>query len=247
MSELTRFPARASVSRRLGAWALGAQLAVSSAAGAQDAPPPEADAVGAIERAADRYRDVQAMCADFRQTIAVALLRRTIASEGRICQKRPNLFSMRFTDPAGDVVISDGRHFWIHYPSVDAEQVVRQPVAVGAGRHDFLRALLENPAARHAVRDGGFERVDDRPCRVVTLVPKAAGDGFAYRRARVWLDAEEDLVRRIELHEENGNVRTVTLERLDLEPTLDPDLFTFRPPPGARVRGATPADPGPAP
>ena len=48
------------------------------------------------------------------------------------------------------------------------------------------------------------------------------------------------MVRRLELHEVN-KVRTLTLGNLDLSPSLDPALFTFNVPAGARVMGPPPS------
>ena len=195
-------------------------------------------ALRAMERAAARYREVAAMCADFEQVIEVRLVRRTIESAGRVCQQRPNLFSMRFTDPQGDMVISDGAHFWVYYPSIDEEQVRRQPAAQSPGRHDFIREFLEDPASKYTAEDGGTELVKGRECRVVSLTPRT---GASYLGARLWLDTENDVIRRLELAEESGNLRTVTLSEVDLSPALDPGLFTFEVPEGARVRGPPPA------
>lgn len=191
-------------------------------------------ALRALEGAAERYREVSAICADFEQVIEVRLVGITRESRGRVCQRRPNLFSMRFSDPQGDMVVSDGAHVWVYYPSVEEQQVVRHPAAGSAGRHDFFREFLEHPAGRYSVRDGGTERVGERECRIVSLTPLA---GASYRGARLWLDAVNHLVRRLELHEESGNVRMVTLSDIDLSPVLDPDLFTFEVPEGARVMG----------
>ena len=200
----------------------------------------EDDALRTMEDAARHYREVRAMCADFEQVIEVRLLGRTIESAGRICQQRPNLFSMRFTEPQGDLVVSDGRFFWAYYPSMDDEQVMRYPVADSPGRHDFFREFLEDPAAKYAASDSGTESVAGHECRVVSLTPTAAA---SYRRARLWVDARSHLVRRLELHEESGNIRTVTLHNEDLAPVIDPALFTFQPPAGARVLGP-PGSPG---
>lgn len=194
----------------------------------------EDGALGTMEDAARHYREVRAMCADFEQVIEVRLLGRTIESAGRICQQRPNFFSMRFTEPQGDLVVSDGRFFWAYYPSMDDEQVMRYPVADSPGRHDFFREFLEDPAAKYAASASGTESVAGHECRVVSLTPTATA---SYRRARLWVDARSHLVRRLELHEESGNIRTVTLHNEDLAPVIDPALFTFRPPAGARVLG----------
>ena len=56
-------------------------------------------ALGALDAAADRFREIQALCAEFDQVLEVRLLRRTIESHGRLCQERPNRFAMRFAEP----------------------------------------------------------------------------------------------------------------------------------------------------
>ena len=135
-----------------------------------------------MEEAAELYSDVHAMCADFEQVIEVRLFgRRVIESAGRVCQRRPNLFSMRFSDPDGDMVVSDGEYFWVYYPSLDEEQVTRYQVSDSPGGHDFFRELLEDPGVKYEAEEGGIEAVGGRDCRVVTLTPRA---GAAYRRAR---------------------------------------------------------------
>ena len=205
-------------------------LAPAASAGAQEPGHP-------LEAASRLYREVHAMCADFEQVVEVRLLRRTIESTGQVCQQRPNLFSMRFTDPQGDMVVSDGQYFWVYYPSVNEGQVMRYPVAESPGREDFFREFLEDPGAKYEAELGGVESLGGRDCQVVTLTPRAEA---AYRRARLWIDSRTHVIRRLELHEAN-KVRTLTLDNLDLSPSPDPGLFTFNVPAGARVMGPPPS------
>ena len=201
------------------------------------APPSDVAAqqtVPALDEAAQRYREVRAICADFEQVIEVRQLRRTIESAGRICQQRPNLLSMRFTDPDGDMVIADGEYVWVYYPSLDAEQVNRFPAAGSPGRGDFFREFLEDPGTKYDAETGGIEAVGGRDCRVVVLTPR---EGASYRRARLWLDVNSHVIRRVEIHEQSDNVRTLTLSGIDLSSTPDPALFVFEVPEGARVMG----------
>lgn len=207
--------------------------------------PPSADgqqevALRAIEAAALRYRQAQASCADFEQVVDVRLLDRRVESAGRVCQQRPNFFSMRFTRPDGDLVVSDGEHFWVYYRSLDPDQVVRYPVAQSPGGYDFYREFLDDPGRKYVLRDGGVDEVDGHECRIVELAPKGEA---AYRQARVWLDDNTNLIRRLEVRHENGTLRTLSLRNVDLAPALDPDYFDFRVPEGARVMDG-PSRPG---
>ena len=143
-----------------------------------------------------------------------------------------NLFAMRFTDPDGDMVISDGDYFWVYYPSLHDDQVIRYPVSQSPGRYDFFQEFLNDPASKYEASDGGLEDVGGKSCRVIELTPKAEA---TYRRARLWLDPETDLICRLEVHQENGSIRTVTLRSLRLNPALTGEEFVFEVPEGARV------------
>ena len=213
--------------------ALVALLAPALALTPQASPLAAQQSVPALEEAARRYREVSAICADFEQVIET-LYDSTIATAGQICQQRPNLFSMRFTDPDGDMVIGDGEYVWVYYPSIDERQVNRFPTANSPGREDFFRELLEDPGSKYEAEEGGIEAVGGRECRVVVLTPR---EGASYRRARLWLDVRSHVMRRVELHEQSGNIRTLTLSDIDLSSTPDPALFVFEVPEGARVIG----------
>ncbi len=198
------------------------------------APPAIAqESIRPLEQAAARYREVRAICADFEQVIDVRLMRTSIESAGRICQRRPNLFSMRFTDPDGDMVVSDGEYFWAYYPSAVEDQVMRHPVSDSPGREDFFREFLEDAGAKYEAEPGGIEAVDGRDCRVVALTPRTEA---GYRAARLWLDTESHVIRRLEIHEQN-KVRTLTLRDIDLDPEIPAGTFAFEVPGGARVMG----------
>ena len=127
-------------------------LAPAATAGAQEPGHP-------LEAASRRYREVHAMCADFEQVVEVRLLRRTIESTGQVCQQRPNLFSMRFTDPQGDMVVSDGQYFWVYYPSVNEGQVMRYPVAESRDGRTSSANSLKIPVAKYEAELGGVESV----------------------------------------------------------------------------------------
>ncbi|HSH44673.1 MAG TPA: outer membrane lipoprotein carrier protein LolA, partial [Longimicrobiales bacterium] len=93
--------------------------------GGGDAAPassgPDLDAI--LRGLAARYEDVRSLQADFQQVIDNPLLGRRTESAGTLYQRQPDLFLMRFSDPEGDVIVSDGDYFWVYYPSVDPKQV----------------------------------------------------------------------------------------------------------------------------
>lgn len=210
------------------ALALAAVLALAPPAFAQS----DARALEVLEAAEARYSSFTSLCADFRQVLDVPLLEQQTTSRGRICQKQPDLFLMRFTEPDGDVVVADGEWLWIYYPSMDPGQVIRSPLSSAGGQFDFHREFLASPGEKYAASWQGRETVDGREADVVRLVPRQSS---AYQNARVWIDRRTRMLLRIVIEQENGSVRRVWLSGQEVNPSLADSLFRFELPSGAQV------------
>jgi outer membrane lipoprotein-sorting protein len=68
---------------------------------------------------------------------------------------------------------------------------------------------------------------------VVELVPSVPD--LPFERAVLWLDREDGLPRRLEISEQSGALRTLSLSRLRLNRTVPDETFEFNVPPGVRV------------
>jgi len=186
-----------------------------------------------VEATAAHYARVTRFCADFTQTLVVPLLGEERTGTGQMCQSRPNKFAMRFSDPEGDLVVVDGEWVWLYYPSLDANQVIRLAMTGGAGAYDFHKEFLEDPATKYDVAYEALEEVAGRQTHRLRLLPLARA---SYQSAVIWIDEQEPVLRQVRIVDENGTVRTITLERVDLDPVdVGDDWFTFTPPPGAQV------------
>lgn len=185
-----------------------------------------------LHGASDRYAAVQTLCAHFSQELLVPLLGATRTGTGRLCQGRPNLFAMRFDDPAGDLIVVDGEYTWVYFPSNDAKTVLRTSADRAAGGRDFHREFLEDPEARYDVTYEDAEVVDGRSTHRLRMIPR---ERSSYRSAVVWIDQGAPVLRRLRLEEENGNIRTVTLSDVGFDEAPGEGWFSFTPPAGALV------------
>lgn len=182
-----------------------------------------------VEQAANGIRSLEA---DFTQTLNVPLLGSNQRSAGKLYQRKPDRFLMRFSDPNGDVIVADGRYFWLYYPSSDRTQVIRTSIAEGGQSVDLQQQFLSNPNQRFVATMAGDESVAGRSSYVLTLVPRGAS---AYKILKIWVDKEDYLVRRFEMTEENESVRRVELRNVRINHALANSLFTFTPPAGAQI------------
>ena len=191
------------------------------------------DGATVLKRASAAYTNMRSMRADFVQRRQNPLLGSDNTSRGTLYQRKPDRFLMKFSDPAGDVIVGDGKYFWLYYPSVDPKQVLRSPAAdADAGGVDLQAQFIGDPLRRFRYTYHGRQNVGGRPAHVLTLVPR---QDLGYQTLKVWIDAADHLVRRFQITEQTGAVVEFQLNNLELNAQLGDNLFRFTPPAGARV------------
>ena len=185
-----------------------------------------------LAKASKAYEQVITLRSDFVQRIEIPALETEKEGRGVVYQKKPNYFLMKFDEPKGDMVLADGEYFWMYYPSAQPDQVIRTPIDRSSQTATLGQQFLVNPTERYVATYVQQENVGDRPAHLVALVPKFEAP---YTLVRVWIDAQDYLVRKFEVHEENETVRTITLHNVQAGIDLPDDLFRFEPPPGVEV------------
>jgi outer membrane lipoprotein-sorting protein len=204
----------------------------------------DSQAYQVLYAASDRYYSLETLCAHFEQVIEVTLLRQTRSGEGTVCQQRPDRFSMRFSDPEGDLVVGDGEFLWTYYPSLDDKQVIRFSGGGGGGLN-FYRNFLEDPRGRFEAVHEGREPMGDGVSHKITLTPKETGGvrSADFRTAVVWFDVDSFLITGLDIHDRNETIRKIRLTDIRVDLRLSDEEFRFVPPEGARVMRA-PEGPG---
>ena len=188
----------------------------------------------AIDAAVKSYASIRTAKASFEQTITNPLIGSTLHSKGAFEQSRPNRFAFRFTDPAGDVIICDGRYVWAYLPTSAPGRVNRAPCGGdGAGSLDLIGEFFTNPRDRYTIGDGGAATVGERRAHIVALTPKAANAAFV--RAKVWIDPASGALLQFEAVEPNGLTRLVRITSFTPNAPVSNRSFTFTVPKGVKV------------
>ncbi len=196
---------------------------------------PQDSALTLLRRTAARYGSIRSLRAMFSMETSNPLLRETVKSRGELFQRRPDRLLMRFTEPAGDVIVSDGQFIWIWYPSIDSTQVMRSPAGSGGGAVDLLAQFVGDPTKRFSWSVGRTETIAGHTATMYTLDPLREE---AYQQLVVWIDRDDALVRRFEVTEASGVSRRIELRDVVIDSDLPDSIFRFTPPPGARIVGA---------
>ena len=213
--------------RRTIAAAVIALAATTASAGAQS----PADV--ALDRAVAAYEKVATLRATFDQSLTNPVTGRSSQAKGELLVKRPGRIAVRFTQPSGDRIVSDGKFVWIYLPTSAPGQVLRAHADASQGTGmDVSTELLTAPRTKFDVADAGAATVGGRATRIVALTPRTARN---YTKARLWIDNADGVVRQLELTENSGIVRTIVFRTIQLNAKVPASAFKFEVPKGAKV------------
>jgi len=187
-----------------------------------------------IDRAVAAWQAVKTVRASFEQTLTNPLTGSDVTARGEFQQQGRNRIDIRFSDPAGDRIVADGKTLWIYLPSTTPGQVIRSTIAQGANSVDLTGQFLTSPRSKYTITSAGTMSVGGRPARGLLLVPKREG-AAPFAKATVWVDDRDGLVRQFEVTDQNGVTRRVRLTSIRINAPVDAGAFRFSPPRNARI------------
>jgi outer membrane lipoprotein-sorting protein len=98
---------------------------------------------------------------------------------------------------------------------------------------DPAGAFLTSPASRYTITGGSTATVAGRKMNVIDLIPKAKNGMF--QKARLWIDASDNMLRQFEVTDINGLTRMITITELTANPNIPASAFKFTPPRNVRI------------
>ena len=194
----------------------------------------QSDAWPVLDRASASFDTVRTLQADFTQIVENPMLGDPDTTRGRLYQQRPNYFAMRFSDPKNDRIVADGRRLWLYTPSTTPGQVIRSTIpGAGTTGPNLIGQFVEHPRERYTARYVRSDSIEGVAVDVITLTPRPTD--LPYSAATVWIAKQDRLIRRIEIVENSGQRRTITLKNLAVNTSIPAREFRFAPISGVRV------------
>ena len=221
------------MTRRSFAWRLALAVFVLGGACLPDAGHSADPVKDLVKKVEARYQKTTDLTAEFAQTTSVRGFASAIKSAGRVYLKRPGKLRWDYLEPTLEQIFVENDKVQFYIP--EHKQVLNGQLSRMANSQAPLQLLQ------------GIGRLDEH--YLVALTPDGArGNGGLpllsltlpdggpdQPRIVVEVDAATHFLRRVELHDVNGNVSTFTFSALKANTGLKDDLFVFTVPKGVEV------------
>lgn len=190
---------------------------------------------GTIDRAVAAWARIKTIRGTFEQTVTNALTGSSAVARGQFVQQKPNRLAIRFSQPATDAIVADGKYVWVYLPSTAPGQVVKRPATDrGAVPIDLTGQFLDEPRAKYDIAPAGTRTVDGQAAHGLVLTPKK-GSRAPFTKATVWVDDNDALIREFEETEPSGVTRHIRLTSVEPNAAVDKRAFAFAIPAGAKI------------
>ncbi|MBA2684272.1 MAG: outer membrane lipoprotein chaperone LolA [Gemmatimonadaceae bacterium] len=186
-----------------------------------------------LDRAVAAYATVKTARISFTQTIDNSLTGMKATTTGELQQRRPSHFAVKFAEPSGDRIVSDGQWVWVYLPSTNPGQVIRAKLGADVGAPDFAAQFLEAPRKSYTVTGGAAASIDGSATHSVVLSPKSTASPFS--KVTLWVNDGDALLRRVETVDQSGVTRLITVTKFAKNGAVDANAFVFKVPAGVKV------------
>ena len=190
----------------------------------------QADLEAAIAGLQRRYRSVDCLRAEFRQTYRAPGIEQI--ESGTMTIKKPGLMRWEYREPEVKLFVADGRETWLYTPA-DRQVLVRRfsaadlqstPLQFLLGHGDIQRSFQVAWESEAPSAGGGLR---------LKFTPRSAEADYAY--AVVECDARSFDVRGIVIHERTGNTSEFAFTGLRTNVKVDNGQFQFKVPKGVET------------
>jgi outer membrane lipoprotein carrier protein len=186
-----------------------------------------------LRKVGDRYAGARTLSARFRQEIPLQNVGIVRKASGNLYFSRPLKMRWDYKAPEEQLFLADGEHFYFR-PAGSSEVIRRKIDEKSLGGKIPLLLLFGKGGIAALFRVEEYSLRKEGAETVLRLLPR--GDGAPeVRRIDIVVGTRDDVIREIHIFDRLGGENHLYLTDVELDPSLPPDLFRFRKPPGVSV------------
>lgn len=173
------------------------------------------------------YAQINTLEARFHQRIFISSIKKEREFDGEFYYKRQRGFLWRYKTPKVKYFLYDGRFIW--QGEEDKSFIIKDRVNKEKTSGAFLDLIEDIAKLDEIFTLKEHSRAGD--LEILELLPKK---DTTVKSARVWID-NQNLVKKIQIHEFTGNVNTVEFSSIKPNRSIDDARFTFKSAPGKEI------------
>ncbi len=178
----------------------------------------------------EQYQTIQSFRTQFTQSLFNAASKEEEVRRGWIAFQKPRNIHWETTSPEKELLIINAKCVWDYFPEENvAHKYGLQEIFNSKTMLKFITGEVNIEADFKVHRLGA----EDSGLIELKLIPKNPEPSLV--EARVWVEPETHLLRKIELTDFFSNTNSISFEDIEIDPELDPSLFSFSPPEGVEV------------
>ncbi|MGL5743506.1 MAG: outer membrane lipoprotein chaperone LolA [Legionella sp.] len=172
-----------------------------------------------------KLNGIRSMSASFNQSVK-ARHRVVSRSSGTMALQRPGRFRWQTQEPMAQLMVADGQRIWVYDKDLEQVTVKKQNKGLGGTAALFLSGYDNT-----VTRDFNVTQTNMGNELIFDLKSKSAKANFQ----RIKLVFNQNNLTGLELYDQLGQVTTVRLSQIKLNPKLSIGLFQFKTPKGVDV------------
>ncbi len=183
----------------------------------------------ARERLQKALGSLDALQADFRQTVLDEDKQLLSQSRGKVSIQRPGRFRWEYQDPYEQQIIADGKELWVY--DVDLDQATVKPIESSLSTAPIMVLMKKQRVTdEFTVQPLGQRKY----LYWIELIPKQKDMEYS----RIYLGLDGDEIKAMELRDSFGQSTQIVFENPRYDVIFPPGTFRFEPPPGVDVFGS---------
>ncbi len=181
-----------------------------------------------IKKVKDKYDDLKTFHAEFTQNSYWKLADNVHEQKGKIWLKGNDKFKIETED---QIVVSDGKTIWTH--SQFNNQVIIDNVEKSGEDVRLPKDIFFKYSEDYTPIFIQDKKIDNHDCRVVEL--RAKTEDIFIKYMKIWINLKLSVPIKIEQVDINGNSNTYFLKNIQLNDTINDDLFIYKVPDSVEI------------
>ncbi|MES0491682.1 MAG: outer membrane lipoprotein carrier protein LolA [Leptospirales bacterium] len=181
-----------------------------------------------VDKVKAKFKGIETYSADF--TIKTVEKKNNKTYRGKAYYKKGGNVNFTFTEPYGDIIISNGKKMWIYIKKMKTVgvQELNSPKDAGVTGTTGYEGVMSMFTRYHYSYDTPEQprTVDGKSYYILNLKEKVSSGGFS--TMTVYVNATTSLIEKLVATNNRNKTVTLTYKNIKLNPELPPSLFYFK-------------------